>query len=70
MRFPQYGFQRTVGGSAWAGPGSPSWFPFTAPMAPGLLQLSLYAQGALFDPTPNANVPLGLTTAVRLTIGS
>lgn len=54
----------------WPGPGRFATLPFAIPLAPWLLQLPLYAQGVLFDPAVAATVPIGLTNALALTIGS
>lgn len=54
----------------WPGPGQFAALPFAVPLAPWLLQLPLYAQGVLFDPAAAATVPIGLTNALALTIGS
>lgn len=56
-------------GGAWAGTGQPVAFPLTLPWQVALAGLPLYAQGMLFDFSPTASHVVGLTTAVRLTVG-
>lgn len=60
----------TLFGGPWPGPGQYATFPFAIPLAPWLFQVQLFAQGALFDPTPAAARPIALTNALALTIGS
>ncbi len=57
-------------GGIWAGVGQTVPFPYTAPMQPGLLGQALYAQGLLVDLTPAAAVLFGLSTGLRLVLGS
>ncbi|MDA0372486.1 MAG: hypothetical protein O2865_01755 [Planctomycetota bacterium] len=54
----------------WSGPGQPVTFALRIPDDPTLIGARLYAQGALFDPTPGNAVPVGLTTGVRLDLGT
>ena len=64
------GSAATLFGSPWAGPGQPTMFPFSLPLGAWLLGVNVYAQGLLFDPSPSAAVPIGLSSALHLTIGS
>ncbi|MBM4062689.1 MAG: hypothetical protein FJ265_16570 [Planctomycetes bacterium] len=57
-------------GAPWAGPSSPSWFAFTPPLQAWAIGVVFFAQGVLLDTAPGAQVPIGLTGAVRLAIGS
>lgn len=54
----------------WNGPSQPVFFQLRTPDDPSLLGARLYAQGALFDPIPGNQLPLGLTTGVELVVGT
>ncbi|MCZ6598749.1 MAG: integrin alpha [Planctomycetota bacterium] len=56
-------------GPPWSGPGSPAPFDLAVPDDPGLLGVSVYAQGLLFDPTAAFGVIFGLTEAAELLVG-
>jgi hypothetical protein len=58
-----------LAGGVWAGAGNPVPFALTVPPDTSLYGVSLYAQGALVDPTPLADPFLGLSTGIRLRIG-
>jgi hypothetical protein len=53
----------------WLGAGQPSTLPLSIPYDAAFLGVSLYFQGALIDFAPGAAVPIGLTSAVRWTLG-
>ena len=53
----------------WLGAGQPSSLPLSIPYDTAFLGVSLYFQGALIDFAPSAAVPIGLTSAVRWTLG-
>jgi len=58
-------------GEPWMGPGQPSLFTLPGPTPySGLSGLTLYAQGFLWDPSAGAGVPFGLTSGLRMTVGS
>ncbi|HEX6811020.1 MAG TPA: hypothetical protein VF384_05285 [Planctomycetota bacterium] len=57
-------------GGIWTGVGQPVEFAYAAPMLPGLMGQSLYAQGLLVDLSPAAAIVFALSNAVRLTLGS
>ncbi|MEZ5976724.1 MAG: hypothetical protein R3F34_00675 [Planctomycetota bacterium] len=54
-------------GAPWAGPGSPSAFPVALPVLPFLVGKTIYAQGAIVDPT-SSTVAIGATEGLRLTL--
>ncbi|MGA1525767.1 MAG: hypothetical protein ACO4CZ_17510, partial [Planctomycetota bacterium] len=54
----------------WSGPNQPVQFQLRTPDDPSLLGARLYVQGALFDPTPGNQLPLGLTTGTELIVGT
>ncbi|MFO1078678.1 MAG: hypothetical protein U1E73_13220 [Planctomycetota bacterium] len=56
-------------GGVWNG-ASPVEFVFAPPPTPAYYGLPIFAQGVLLDLAANAPAPIGLTTALRLTIGS
>ena len=59
----------SIGGSPWAGPGSPAPVPLAIPAQPSLIGLEVFAQGLmvnLIGPGPT----FGLTNGLALTIGS
>jgi hypothetical protein len=64
------GFAVSVYGGQWPGPNQTASVPFAIPHGTWLLQVQVFAQGALFDPTPAALVPIGLSNGLQLTIGS
>ena len=53
----------------WLGAGQASTLPLTIPYDPAFVGVSLYFQGALIDFAPGAQIPIGLTSAVRWTLG-
>lgn len=55
--------------SLWVGPGVPAPALIAIPNLPILAEVSIYVQGALFDPTPGANPSIGITDALHLVIG-
>ena len=55
-------------GLPWLGGPAPVFF--IVPSNVSLVGLELYVQGALIDSTPGAVSPIGLTDALKLTIGS
>jgi subtilisin family serine protease len=57
-------------GTPWSGAGSPTPIDVSVPDDCTLLGVSIYAQGVLLDTSPGASVPLGLTEAAQITIGS
>lgn len=56
-------------GSPWTGPGNPAPVAMKVPVDCRLLGLTLYAQGALIDPSVGAPIPIGLTDGFELTVG-
>jgi PKD repeat protein len=56
-------------GQLWTGPGNPAQVVINVPDDAGLVGLSLYAQGMLFDPSGALGVTFGLTDAVQLRFG-
>lgn len=59
-----------VFGGTWAGALSPVSFVFTPPPSPAFYGVQVYAQGVVIDLAAGANVPIGLTQAAVLTVGS
>jgi hypothetical protein len=59
---------RTLG--AWRGPGQPFAFDLTVPADSALIGRTFFLQGALLDLRPLARVPVGLTEALALEIGT
>ena len=59
-------------GAPWTGPGQPAAVPAAIPQDAGLLGLSLFTQGLLFDPSggPSGAVLFGLTRGLELRIGT
>jgi plastocyanin len=58
------------GPKLWGGVGSPATFTVNVPPSTNLIGLYVFLQGTIYDPTPAAAVPFGLTNAVRATIGT
>ncbi len=58
-----------LSGPFWTGAGNPASVDLAIPASSGLLGLSVYLQGVLWDVFPAAQVPFGLTTGVELTLG-
>jgi hypothetical protein len=56
-------------GPAWAGPGVPSAIDISVPADPSLLQLHVFCQGIVIDPTATFGVQFGLTRALDIRIG-
>jgi hypothetical protein len=57
-----------VGPALWNG--APANLTVNVPPSSSLVGLYVYAQGVIFDPSPGAAVALGLTSAMRVTIGT
>jgi hypothetical protein len=55
-------------GGAWGGVGQPVVFPLPVPLFEGFVGATVYAQGLMIDPAPQATVVLGLTSALRVGI--
>ncbi|MGE3173773.1 MAG: hypothetical protein AB7O97_14200 [Planctomycetota bacterium] len=53
----------------WSGVGQPSELTLDIPLDLVFVGQSLWFQGLLFDPTPGASVPIGVTNGVRWTLG-
>jgi len=56
-------------GGSWSGPGSPAPVTIPIPLQAGLAGVTIYAQGALWDPSFTFGVGIGLTEAISFTIG-
>ncbi len=57
-------------GAFWSGAGNLVSIPLAIPASSAFVGASVFAQGLMWDPSPFAAVPFGLTEALELTIGT
>jgi len=56
-------------GSAWTGPGNPSEVELSIPTETGLVGVTVFAQGVIYDASAAMGIAVGLTRAVELRVG-
>lgn len=56
-------------GSTWTGPGNPSEVELSIPTETGLVGVTVFAQGVIYDATAAMGIEVGLTRAVELRVG-